>query len=106
MIRFRLIACWIAAGLATSAVAVAETAYTTTVTNLRAGPGRDYPVVRHISRGRPIEVAGCLEDYAWCDVIAGPDRGWMYSGSLEYPSGPPPGAATRRPSPRGATGES
>jgi hypothetical protein len=54
MTRFRLIGCSIAAGLAISGVAVAETAYTTRVTNLRAGPGR--PVVqphRHEERRRP-----------------------------------------------------
>jgi len=85
MTTFRLIGCSIVAGLAISGAAVAETAYTNRVANLRAGPGRDYPVVLQVPPGRPVEVAGCLEDYAWCDVIAGSDRGWMYSGTLEYP---------------------
>ncbi|HEY6148613.1 MAG TPA: SH3 domain-containing protein [Thermoanaerobaculia bacterium] len=81
----RLVGCSIIAGLARSAASIAETAYTIKSTNLRAGPGRDYPVVQRLSAGRPVEVAGCLDDYAWCDVIAGDDRGWVYSGNLEYP---------------------
>lgn len=85
MTRARLVGCSIIAGLAMSAVSIGETAYTTKSSNLRAGPGRDYPIVQRLSAGRPVEVAGCLDDYAWCDVIAGDDRGWVYSGNLEYP---------------------
>ena len=81
----RLTGCSIIAGLAISAAAVAETAYTTKVVNLRAGPGREYPVVTQLPPGTPLEVAGCLEDYAWCDASVGPDHGWVYSGNIEYP---------------------
>jgi uncharacterized protein YraI len=83
--RARLIFCSILVGFAAYGSALAEEAYTSKSANLRAGPGRDYPIVSRIPPGSSVEVAGCLEDYAWCDVIAGPDRGWMYSGSLEYP---------------------
>lgn len=85
MRKARLIGCAIALGFAVCASALAEEAYTSKSANLRAGPGREYPIVARIPAGSPVEVAGCLEDYAWCDVIAGPDRGWVYSGNLEYP---------------------
>ena len=84
MTRARLIGCALI-GFALFGTAVAEEAYAAKDVNLRAGPGRDYPLVARIPAGSSVEVAGCLNDYAWCDVIAGPDRGWAYSGSLEYP---------------------
>ncbi len=80
-----LLGCSLVLGLAFSGSALAEDAYTAKSSSLRAGPGRDYPLVAHIPAGRSVEVAGCLDDYAWCDVVAGRERGWMYSGNLEYP---------------------
>lgn len=68
-----------------SAAAFAQTAYTTRETNVRAGPERDYPVVTRLAAGTEVSVAGCNEDSSWCEVIAEPDRGWAYAGSLEYP---------------------
>lgn len=85
MIRHRFIGSAIIAGLVLCGSALAEDAYTAKDANLRAGPSRDYPLVARIPAGSSVEVAGCLNDYAWCDVIAGPDRGWMYAGNLEYP---------------------
>lgn len=85
MTRARLIACSVIAAAVVCGSALAEDAVTSKTANLRAGPGRDYPVVTRIPPGSSVEVAGCLDDYAWCDVIAGPDRGWVYSGNLEYP---------------------
>lgn len=66
-------------------IAMAETAWTTKTLNLRAGPGRDYPLVSRLPAGAEVEVAGCLNDWNWCDVIAGPERGWAWAGALEYP---------------------
>ena len=71
--------------LAIPAVVSAQTAYTTKDVNLRAGPSRDYPLVTRIPGGVPVEVAGCLDDWTWCDTIAGDDRGWVYAGNLEFP---------------------
>ncbi len=72
-------------GLAVSAVSFAETAYTTKSVNLRAGPSRDYPLVARVPGGIPLEINGCVDDWTWCDVSLGLDRGWIYAGSLEYP---------------------
>ena len=64
--------------------ASAQLAYTAKDAHLRAGPSRDYPVVAILPTGMPIDVQGCLNDYSWCDVIAGPGRGWLYAGNISY----------------------
>lgn len=61
-----------------------QLAYTSKDVNLRAGPSTDYPVVAILPANIPISVEGCLSDYRWCDVIAGPNRGWAYSGNIIY----------------------
>lgn len=67
------------------AIAYAQWAYTAKDVNLRAGPARDYPVVARLPGGLSISVAGCLSDYRWCDVVAGPNRGWVYAGNIVHP---------------------
>jgi uncharacterized protein YraI len=59
-------------------------AYTAIQVNLRAGPARDYPIVAVLPAGYALAVQGCLPGYAWCDVIAGPVRGWLYAGNINY----------------------
>jgi hypothetical protein len=34
--------------------------------------------------GYAVAVQGCLPQYTWCDVIAGPTRGWLYAGNINY----------------------
>lgn len=74
-----------AAATLLAASAVAQQAYTTRQVNLRAGPDRGYPQVAVVYAGQPVYVNGCVSDYRWCDVTAGPDRGWAYAAFLEYP---------------------
>lgn len=66
--------------------AAAQEAYTRGTLNLRAGPSTDYPIVARLAPGQPLEVLGCVDGYAWCDVVL-PDglRGWVYGASLDYP---------------------
>lgn len=85
MSRARRFALSLVPGLLLSAAALAQTAYTVREANVRAGPERDYPVVTRLAAGTPVAVTGCVEDQSWCEVIAEPDRGWVYAGSLEYP---------------------
>jgi uncharacterized protein YraI len=85
MSRARCYASLLVSGLLLSAAALAQSAYTVREANVRAGPERDYPVVTRLAAGTPVEVTGCNEDWSWCEVIAEPDRGWVYAGSLEYP---------------------
>lgn len=65
--------------------AQAQYAYTAGYVHLRAGPGRDYPVVAVLPAGFQIYVEGCIAGYSWCDVLAGPNRGWVYAAYLLYP---------------------
>jgi len=67
-----------------AAGAQAQLAYTSKNAHLRAGPARDYPVVAILPAGLEIAVEGCLSDYSWCDVMAGPSRGWLYAGNISY----------------------
>lgn len=72
-------------GVVTAASLRAETAFTNRSVNLRAGPGRDYPLVSRIGPGAPVDVAGCTDDWEWCDVGFQGDRGWVWAGNLETP---------------------
>jgi uncharacterized protein YraI len=85
MTRARLLALGIGLGLVVPALLSAQTAFTNRTVHLRAGPDREYPVVTTVSPGAPVEVAGCISDYSWCDVTVGPDRGWAYASGLVYP---------------------
>jgi len=62
-----------------------QMAYTAKDVNLRAGPSRDYPVVAILRGGISISITGCISDYRWCDVVAGPYRGWVYAQNIVYP---------------------
>lgn len=66
------------------AQAQGQVAYTAKNVNVRAGPARDYPIVALLPAGYQVLVQGCLADYTWCDVVAGPSRGWVYGGNINY----------------------
>jgi len=85
MNRTHLLLLGIGFGFVVPAASQAQTAYTTRTVNMRAGPSRDYPVVDQLQPGEAVEINGCLDDWTWCDVSVGNDRGWVYAGSLESP---------------------
>ena len=65
--------------------AYAQTAYTNRDVAMRAGPNTEFPLVASVPGGVPVQVNGCVAGYTWCDVNAGPDRGWVYADFLSYP---------------------
>ena len=67
------------------ASAAAQPAYTTRQVNLRAGPDAGYPQVAYIGPKQSVYVNGCLNDYRWCDITVGSNRGWAYSKYIAYP---------------------
>ena len=66
-------------------VAAAESAITTNSVNVRAGPDRALPTVTWLLSGTSVTVVGCLANWRWCDVVAGRERGWVYSRYLSVP---------------------
>ena len=84
MKHLKVLGCLAAALAALPLGAQAENAYAAKVVHLRAGPATDYPVVVTLPAGVVLDVQACLSDYRWCDVIAGPDRGWVYAANIAY----------------------
>lgn len=59
------------------AVARQAQGFTVRSTELLSGPERDYPPLRRLRADTGITVYGCLNDWSWCDVSYGYDRGWV-----------------------------
>lgn len=70
--------------LAMSFAASGQEAYTTRSVNIRGGPDTSYPPVAVLAPGAPLQVMGCLDDWSWCDVAFGSDRGWIYAPYVSY----------------------
>lgn len=90
MARSFVLQALVAAALAVPAlVSAQQTAYTSALLNLRAGPSPDFPVVAVLQPGVALAVQGCTTGYSWCDVVVdGNVRGWVFAQYLTYPSGP------------------
>lgn len=58
-------------------------AYPTTDLNLRSGPSTRFPPVAVMQRGSSVSIHGCVKGYTWCDVSAGPYRGWASAAYLD-----------------------
>jgi uncharacterized protein YraI len=68
-------------------IALAMPAHVVATVHMRAGPSVEYPAVSMLIAGTPLEVYGCEQAYAWCDVQAGPNRGWVDADYLQVDSG-------------------
>ena len=84
MLRNQFSKILLGATLLCSASAFAHEAWTTRQVNARAGPDATYPVVATLAGDYPVDVAGCLSDYSWCDVVFNGDRGWVPGRRLHY----------------------
>ena len=76
--------CFAAAIFAVPIAANAQRAWALNGAEIFAGPGNDYPIVARLAPGVAVRVQGCLNDYSWCDVTFGGNRGWVYAGELGY----------------------
>jgi uncharacterized protein YraI len=63
--------------------AFAYDGYVTGNVSLRAGPDSSYPTVVRLRAGTPVEIEGCVDDWAWCDVSIRDDRGWVSGAYLQ-----------------------
>lgn len=71
--------------LAAPAIAsAATTAHTNAAVNLRTGPDAGYPRVTTLPAGTALQVYGCINDWSWCDVGVGRERGWISAGLIDY----------------------
>jgi len=83
--KMRIAVPLLAAAVLATAAAEAATGFTTERLTMRAGPGRDYPVIQTVSRNTRVTVHGCIQRYDWCDVSRGRARGWVDGDSLTVP---------------------
>jgi uncharacterized protein YraI len=63
--------------VAATPAAAAVSAFVSTTTSERAGPGGYFPVVAVIPRGATLTLYGCLSGGSWCDVSYAGARGWV-----------------------------
>ncbi|MDR6709267.1 uncharacterized protein YraI [Novosphingobium sp. 1748] len=66
----------------TPAQARITSGYTIRPTEIVSGPDDRYPIVRNLGPNVRVMIYGCLNDWSWCDVAYGYDRGWITRGDL------------------------
>jgi uncharacterized protein YraI len=69
--------------LVAATTAFAGEGYLTSSVYLRAGPDFGYPSVVRLRAGTPVGIEGCVDDWSWCDVTTGEDRGWIAGSYLQ-----------------------
>jgi uncharacterized protein YraI len=57
--------------------------YVTGNVNLRAGPDVSYPSIAKLRAGTTVDIQGCVDEWSWCDVSDGDDRGWIAGDFLQ-----------------------
>lgn len=62
---------------------VAADAYVTGDVELRAGPDPGYPSVAMLSDGTSVSILGCVDNWSWCDISYGDERGWVAGDFLQ-----------------------
>ncbi|HVT33281.1 MAG TPA: SH3 domain-containing protein [Rhodanobacteraceae bacterium] len=75
--KWRACALSIVTFLLAPATALAYDGFIVANVNLRAGPDVGYPAITVVPAGAAVSIQGCIDGWTWCDVIIGPDRGWV-----------------------------
>lgn len=70
--------------LSLSSTVFAANGYVVETVNLRAGPDIGYPRIMQLHAGTAVSIQGCIDGFAWCDVIAVGERGWVDGYFLQY----------------------
>ena len=86
----------------TAAPAFAETAMTSSIAVLHAGPGARFPRVGIVERNQQATVKTCNKSGRWCEIESGGKQGWVMASHLskvESPSAPAENARTALPPP-------
>lgn len=73
----RILLCILPLCLFAPLLARATTGYVVANISLHAGPDTEYPSIAELGAGTPVEIRGCINDFMWCDVVAGDDHGWV-----------------------------
>jgi uncharacterized protein YraI len=58
-------------------------------TNMRAGPGTEFPVIARILGGSAVHVSACRRDRPWCRSTVQGMEGWVSASRLRFADGPP-----------------
>jgi len=53
-------------------------------TNVREGPSTRYQIIAQLDPGTEVDVLGCLETRAWCQILIDDFEGWVYARRLEF----------------------
>lgn len=69
--------------LALPGYAAAQNAIASADVNMRAGPGTRFQIVATIPEDRPLTLHGCEQEFNWCDVSWGNNRGWVFADYIE-----------------------
>src|SRR5262249_40619648 len=69
--------------LCAAVAANAASGYMVRNAKMYAGPG-EYPEVIGVPQTTPVQIYGCIEGYAWCDVMWKDQRGWVRGDTVQF----------------------
>ena len=74
----------LAVPLLTAQIAQAADGKLSSAVKMHAGPGTEFPDVRHLAKGLSVDIHGCLKTWDWCDITWRGNRGWVPAEAVGY----------------------